>query len=130
MSSSLATGAVLAFLATGLWNTLPSWRWTEPDPAVAGGVQVSGPVTDSILTTFDCNCHCQDNTVVVGLFAFLCGVSAAFTLVCLCQRFFRTTEQSYEAPYSAPVARRPLQQPALAIENGPRRAVVTPSSRR
>ena len=131
MSSGLASGAVLALLASGLWSRLPSWRWTEPEPAVSGGVQVSGPVTDSILTTFDCNCHCQDNTVVVGLLAFLCGLSAALTLGCVCRRYYRATDQSYEATPAAPVARRPLQQqPALAIENGPRRAVVTPSSRR
>ena len=128
MSSGPISGAVFALLATGLWSRLPTWRWAEPEPAVTGGVQVSGPVTDSILTTFDCNCHCQDNTVVVGLLAFLCSLSAAFTCVCVCRRYYSAEEETFEA---ALVARRPLQQqPALAIENGPRRAVVTPSSRR
>ena len=131
MSSGPISGAVLALLASGLWSRLPSWRWTEPEPAVSGGVQVSGPVTDSILTTFDCNCHCQDNSVVVGLLAFLCGLSAALTLVCLCRRFHQAAEESFEATPTAPVTRRPLQQqPVLALENVPRRAVVTPSSRR
>jgi hypothetical protein len=131
MSSGPISGAVLALLAAGLRSRLPSWRWTEPEPAVSGGVQVSGPVTDSILTTFDCNCHCQDNSVVVGLLAFLCGLSAALTLVCICRRFYRATEESFEATPAAPVTRRPLQQqPVLALENVPRRAVVTPSSRR
>ena len=132
MSSGPISGAVLALLASGLWSRLPSWRWTEPEPAVSGGVQVSGPVTDSILTTFDCNCHCQDNSVVVGLLAFLCGLSAALTLVCLCRRFHQAAEEEiFEAAPTAPVTRRPLQQqPVLAIENTPRRAVVTPSSRR
>ena len=132
MSSGPLSGAVLALFATGLWSQLPSWRWSEPEPTVTGGVQVSGPVTDSILTTFDCNCHCQDNTLVVCLLAFLCGLAAAFTCVCFCRRIRGTEEEAYEVPQAVPQVFRRItqQQPTLSIENGSRRAVVTPSSRR
>ena len=132
MSSGPISGAVLALLASGLWSRLPSWRWTEPEPAVSGGVQVSGPVTDSILTTFDCNCHCQDNSVVVGLLAFLCGLSAALTLVCLCRRFHQAAEEEiFEVAPTAPVTRRPSQQqPVVMMSTKRRRTLPLPCSAR
>ena len=113
-----------------------SWFPTPPTPveSEAEGIRVSGPVTDSVLTTFDCNCHCQDSSVVVGLLAFVCGAAAALACICICKRCQR--EEVFVAAEQVEVARRaPVAKPTLAIEYEQpqavvRRAVVTPSSRR
>ena len=107
----------------------PQLRAEESAAPAPSGIQVSSPVTDSVITSIDCNCHCQDHSVFDFLVAFSTGAVAAFALFCIlrqCGRYQAGEEEYAEETF---VERR---APRAIADNVPvpRRVVVTLSTRR
>ena len=151
MSSSaallgIATGGVL--LGNSFWSLLPNWQSEVSGSEV---VRLEGPVSDSAFATVECNCQCpsQDSLPLIAG-AFVAGCSTVVLLFCVIRCWRAQLAQHHEPEpritryYSAPIQAeaRPAavysappqaETRPLALEDlvaKPRRAVVTPSTRR
>ena len=77
-SAGLFSVAGAVFLGSSLWGWLPSWQTAVP--ASQRDIQVQSPVSDSVIASVDCNCHCQDNLLAIAV-AFVTGLISALALV-------------------------------------------------
>ena len=132
MSSGAIGGIIIALAFSTVWNLLPSWQAAE-EGSHTGGIQVSSPVSDSVITSIDCNCHCVDRSVHDSICAFVGGALSAclvYALVRICC-WHRQQTDTYQVPEELPQSRRPSLRLALLPEApAQRRTVVTPSTRR
>ena len=132
MSSSVIGGIITALAFSTVWNLLPSWQATV-EVTHYGGIQVTSPVSDSVITSIDCNCHCVDRSVHDSICAFVGGALSAclvYALVRICC-WHRHQQHTYQVQEETPQSRRPSPRLALLPEApAQRRTVVTPSTRR
>ena len=132
MSSGAIGGIITALAFSTVWNLLPSWQAVE-EGSHTGGIQVSSPVSDSVITSIDCNCHCVDRSVHDSICAFFGGALSAclvYVRVRICC-WHRHHTDTYQVPDELPQSRRPSPRLALLPEAPAQRCiVVTPSTRR
>ena len=128
---SVAIGGIITALAfSTVWNLLPGWQATG-EVSHSGGMQVSSPVSDSVITSIDCNCHCVDRSVHDSIFAFIGGALSACLVYALVRICWQCRQQPTCIQEEYPQSRRPSPRLALLPEvPAPRRTVVTPISRR
>ena len=82
----LGFASVGVFLGNGLWSLLPTWR---SEVVRHESVRVEGPVSDSVVASVECNCHCppQDNhPLIAGAFCAGCLAVALLYFVIGCRR--------------------------------------------
>ena len=132
--SAATVGSV--FVGNGLWSLLPAWR---PEVTTRESVRVEGPVSDSVVASVECNCHCPppDNLPLIAGY-FLAGSAAALLAFCVirCWRLRAAEEREQPEPrvtrYYSPLPSTPAAR--LAVEDlpepRPRKTAVTPSNRR
>ena len=82
-----------AFIANDLWNCILSWRLAEPK--AGRDIQVSSPVSDSVIALVDCNCHCQDNAWTIAAF-YIAGIFTVLFVVLCCRAYWPRV--CYEEP--------------------------------
>ena len=132
MSSGAIGGIITALAFSTVWNLLPSWQAAE-ESSHTGGIQVSSPVSDSVITSIDCSCHYVDRSVHDSICAFFGGALSAclvYVLVRICC-WHRHQTDTYQEREELPQSRRPSPRLALLPEApAQRRTVVTPSTRR
>ena len=130
MSSGAIGGLITSLAFSTVWNLLPSWQATE-EVTHSGGIQVSSPVSDSVITSTDCNCHCVDRLVHDSIFAFVGGALSACLVYALVRICWQCCQQPTCIQEEYPQSRRPSPRLALLLEvPALRRTAVTPSSRR
>ena len=76
MFSGVIGGIIIALAFSTVWNLLFSWQATE-EVTHSGGIQVSSPVSDSVIASIDCRCHCVDRSVHDSICAFVGGALSA-----------------------------------------------------
>ena len=129
-SAGLAAIAGAVFIGNGLWSWAPSWHTVAP---AQREIRVQSPVSDSVIASVNCNCHCQDNLVVVAS-AYVCGILTALFQLAVIRCWWIRGSAECAAP--APLFEQQGgldHRPRLAIlsdESDTRRKAVIPSSRR
>ena len=129
-SAGLFSVAGAVFLRNSLWGWLPSWQAAAP--ASQREIRVQSPVSDSVIASVDCKCHCQDNLLAIAA-AFVTGLISALALV-VCVRVW--CQRRPPVVFAPELAEEPIaSRPRLAIKEEEevvlqRRKAVTPSTRR